>query len=666
LQAIRRITADTQQRSLFQTLLVVQQEPLYNMAGEDSGLFKVEASEDGDRPQGNVDLFNTYGMMIECWIKPRGVGLHISVDEQVIKRKQVRRMVGQLDHVLQQLCASGTDKLQVMDIGTAGEEDIDDIWTWNATLPATVNACVHDLIAERTQQQPDAPAICAWDGKMTYHELDELSTRLAHHLAGLGVGRDTIVPLCFEKSIWMPVSMLGVMKAGGASVALDPSQPIERLRSIVGQITCTIILSSVANRALADKLGVKNLMFVDGAILRQLQIPGKCLSAVDPSSWLYVVFTSGTTGKPKGAIITHSNFSSAIKHQQHILCLDSTSRVFDFASYAFDTAWSNILHSFTAGACLCIPSETARRNDIAGSMEEMAITYVDLTPSTARLIDPATVPNLQTLILGGEPMTTEDIATWANKVDLKNLYGPAECSVTATAADVDQRSGEAASLGCGIGLNTWVTEVYEHGRLAPIGAIGELWLEGPLVGQGYLADPVKTTASFVEDPPWLLRGGPGYPGRRGRLYRTGDLVRYNEDGTLVFVGRKDAQVKIRGQRVELGEVEHYVRRNIAEGFEQSVVAEVIIPQANNNPALAVFVAIGEAMNKEPHGVKTTLRDITQGLEERLAEQLPGYMVPIAYIPIDKIPMTVTGKTDRRQLREIGEALTLEQLADLQP
>ncbi|THC87382.1 hypothetical protein EYZ11_013173 [Aspergillus tanneri] len=497
---------------------------------------------------------------------------------------------------------------------------------------------------ERTRQQPDAPAVCAWDGELTYKELDELSTRLAHHLVGLGVGPETIVPLCFEKSMWMPVAMLGVMKAGGASVAIDASQPEDRLQLIIRQVQPTVILSSATNQDLAGRLNITTVVTVEASNLAQLHWPpNSYLPAVEPSSKL-----------------------SAIKYQQDATGFSANARVFDFASYSFDAAWSNFLHSASSGACLCIPSESARKDDIAASMERMQVNYAVLTPSIARLIDPATTPSLRTLILVGEQITQNDIATWTSKVNLKNIYGPAECTPAATAICVCERPWDIGNIGRGIGLTTWVLGLSNGGRIAPVGAVGELWLEGPLVGQGYLGDLEKTATSFVEDPPWLLKGGPGHPGRRGRLYRTGDLVRYDPDGTLVFVGRKDAQVKIRGQRVELGEVEHYVRQNLAEGANPPVVAETITPRDSNTPMLVVYLAIGKEASGSGNSVRAAVQKATQGLEERLAEQLPVYMVPTAYIPVEQIPMTTTGKTDRRRLREIGAALTLEQLAELQP
>ncbi|KAJ5102461.1 hypothetical protein N7532_002990 [Penicillium argentinense] len=562
---------------------------------------------------------------------------------------------------------AGKGQRRLGDIELVSHQDLEDIWRWNATVPAAMEVCVHDLIADRTRQQPDAPAICAWDGELTYRELDELSTRLAHHLLGLGVGPAIIVPLCFEKSMWTPVAMLGVMKAGGASVALDTTQPEERLRTIIQQVQPSVVLASAANQDLAGRVGASTVVPVDGANLERFSaFPSTRLQPVDPCSRLYVVFTSGSTGTPKGAVITHVNFSSAIKHQQDALGFTSSARVFDFASYAFDVSWSNLLHTLTAGGCLCVPHEADCRRNIAHSMSKLRVNYAHLTPTVARLLNPLDVPSLQLLRLGGEPTTSTDVVAWTPQIEMINSYGPSECAVSVTIGRIGHLESRDPSIGAGFGCCTWVVDPVENDRLVPVGYTGELLIEGPIVGDGYLSNPGNTEASFVEDPAWLLRGGPDCPGRHGLLYKTGDLVRYNPDGTLVFIGRKDTQVKIRGQRVELGEVEHYVRQNLANNVESAVVAEVITPQGSTNPTLVAYLAIGKEAQGPQSNVQAALQRATQGLEDRLAEQLPGYMVPSSYIPVDEMPMTATGKTDRPRLREIGGALTLEQLAALQP
>lgn len=243
--------------------------------------------------------------------------------------------------------------------------------------------------------------------------------------------------------------------------------------------------------------------------------------------------------------------------------------------------------------------------------------------------------------------------------------------MTATIAQVQfgqvqvGQGGEDISMGKGVGATTWVVDAADHERLVPVGCVGELLIEGPLVGRGYLNDERQTASVFIEDPTWLVGGGPttaAVAGRRGRLYKTGDLVRYNEDGSLVFVGRKDVQVKVRGQRVELGEVEHHVQKHLTtDGGSGLAVAEVITPLGSDNPMLVAFIEVGDVKDKN-----AAMRQATAHVQEKLAATLPAFMVPSAYIPVERIPVSATGKTDRRRLRQTGSSLTLEQLAELQP
>ena len=335
----------------------------------------------------------------------------------------------------------------------ASELDLHKIWNWNSKKPESVDSCVHDIFAETVREHPDAPAICAWDGEMTYSHVDELSTRLAHQLLNMGV-RGTLIPLCFEKSKWVPIAALAVMKAGSASVALDTTVPQERLKSIIDQISPKVILTSLCGQELAHiitkapvvLLSESNLDAID--MLDSSDIP----TSVDPASALYLIFTSGSTGIPKGVIITHANFSNAIKHQQHDLGFRKTSRVFDFVSYAFDVAWSNIIHTLTVGECLCIPrQEDVDSLNVAKSISRQRVNCLHITPTVARLLEPRDLPTLEKVLFCGEPLKRADAARWSPQCEVYNTYGPAECTVISTMAMIDSSEVGEPSISTAIG-----------------------------------------------------------------------------------------------------------------------------------------------------------------------------------------------------------------------
>ncbi|KAJ4147889.1 hypothetical protein LMH87_002388 [Akanthomyces muscarius] len=665
---ISQISPEAKAACQFQTLLVVQPDEETQTA---AGLFAPDTEEEDEinTEQGLIGAFDTYAINIICQLKQGGVRLQVNYDKNIVAAEQMTKIISQMEFMLQQFCASNLDS-KLADFISLNAADLSSIWAWNSAVPETASQCVHDIIAATIARQPSDVAVHAWDGQLTYQELDMWSTRLAHHLVALGV--KGFVPLCFEKSVWTPIAMLAVMKAGAASVAMDPSQPEERLKTIVQQVKATLVLSSANHRDIVDSLVAStaaSAVVVGETTLAQLPVPDSAakLPVVKPEDPLYVVFTSGSTGNPKGVLVTHSNIASAIKHQQQALGFSKASRVYDFASYTFDLVWCNLLQGLAAGGTLCIPSDRTRRTSPLQGIGQLSANVSLLTPSTIRALDVAGLANLDTLHLIGESFRKSDIANMSHKTAIHNMYGPSECTTFATLHRVPEVRGSEKTIGKGVGLNTWVTEVSDHNILTPVGGVGELLLEGPLVTLGYINEPEKTAEAFIEDPAWMLRGGPGpnQTGRHGRLYKTGDLVRYHQNGSLSFVGRKDNQVKVNGQRLELGEVEHAIQRCLPDGTDAGVVVELVTPSKGVKPILVAFVDVRSSVytsnGDATETLNAALKPITAGLEDRLAEQLPAYMTPSAFIPVLGFPLTASGKMDRRSLHAKGEALTLEEL-----
>ncbi|XP_044715671.1 AMP-binding enzyme domain-containing protein [Hirsutella rhossiliensis] len=561
--------------------------------------------------------------------------------------------------------ADPAGRLSEVDLLT--RDDLEQIWAWNGSLPPPVDRCMHQVFHDMALSQPLALAVDAWDGQLTYQDLDRFSTQLAARLVAMGVANETFVPLCFEKSMWMPVAMMSVLKAGGAFVLLEPSFPEQRLLAMVQGVNASLGLCSAANEPLCSRL-------LDMAVVINRHSLGSCPQETSgqedashdtrhsSDSAMFAVFTSGSTGKPKGAILTHANYASALHHQLRPLGFSRDSRVFDFASYAFDVSVHNVFATLTSGACLCIPSDQARHNDISGAMADMGVTIAHVTPSVSRLISPEAVPLLKTMIFTGEPLSVDDVARWWNKLDIVNEYGPAECTINTVNRDAP--TPEAATrIGPALGVSAWIVDPDNHDRLAPVGCVGELLIEGALVGRGYINDPANNARAFVQSPRWLVRGVPGYSGRQGRLYKTGDLVRYNQDGSLTYVGRKDVQVKIRGQRLDLGEIEHWVRSCVSDAHQ--VVAEVIVPRSDNaSPTLAVFIqSRGKASDDAAHHPGAAeIRAVPAETRTALAARLPSYIVPTVFFWMAKLPVTPTGKMNRKSLRELGSSFSPEQLA----
>ncbi|KAI0804274.1 peptide synthetase [Xylaria sp. FL0064] len=546
-------------------------------------------------------------------------------------------------------------------------EQLEQLWSWNSPLPPTLDICMHDIIKEQAQRNPQKLAIESWDGNFTYHDVDSLSDLFASRLVALGVAPGTIVPLCFEKSRWTAIAVLAVMKAGAVFALTDPSQPEGRLRTIVEQTDAVVLITSKLQEGLGTRIAPHaTRLTLTQQLLDESQTP-LALPKVSPGTNLYIQFTSGSTGKPKGVIISHVNYTSGALPRAEAVGYKEHSRVLDFASYAFDVCIDCMLCTLSVGGCLCIPSDADRVNDLSGTIRKMKVNMAHMTPSVARVLESDVIPPLEVLGLGGEAISAGDSAVWSKTTKVVNAYGPSECTVGCTInSDVGAESHKPhISIGRGVGAATWVVEPADHNQLVPIGVVGELLIEGPIVGPGYLGEPDKTAAVFISDPKWLLAGSPTRPGRKGRLYKTGDLVRYDTDGTILFVGRADQQVKLRGQRIELTEIEYNMRDKLPPGTR--IAIEVIKPGGSSGePTLVAFIAERAGLVSESEALLSShspqVQDALLDMNSCLSNDLPIYMIPAVYIPLKIMPLLISAKTDRKRLRELGSSLSRNDIA----
>ncbi|GAB0138104.1 nrps [Epichloe bromicola] len=441
-----------------------------------------------------------------------------------------------------------------------------------------------------------------------------------------------------------------------------------RLKAIVEQTGAWLVVASDAQKDVSGHLTNHTVSIVEQVSQISYMAALQSLTPVDPSIAAYLVFTSGSTGCPKGILIGHDSFCSALHHELHHFDVRQDSRVFDFASYSFDISLHNMLATLSAGACLCVPSESDRVGNATGAMAFMRATVVSLTTCVARLVLEATrVPTLQTLILAGEAVFSKDVDKWWGRVCVINAYGPAECTPISTINSTATDAFPAARIGTGEGSVTWVVDPEDRNMLLPPGVVGELLLEGPCLARCYLENAKKTSEAFIQDVPWLHAGTSTHAGRRGRLYKTGDLVCYHEDGSLTYMGRKDTQIKIRGQRVEIGEVEHHIRQLLPKNLDLQVAVDLATPQNRNAAALVVFASFGGLTKRgltgddaQSHRVASALVQVA----EQLRGILPSHMVPTSYKLSDQLPLTATAKIDRRALRALDNTISGEDLTSL--
>ncbi|HEU4562037.1 MAG TPA: amino acid adenylation domain-containing protein, partial [Longimicrobium sp.] len=513
---------------------------------------------------------------------------------------------------------------------------------WNRTqaeVPA--DRCIHELFEVQAARTPGAVAVRFEEESLTYAELNEHANRLAHHLVRRGVGPEVRVGLCLERSLEMVVAILAVLKAGGAYVPLDPGYPAERLAFILADSATSVLLTREALRGVLPALEGVEVVSLDGAAeeiaAESAQNPQ---SGAGPDSLAYVIYTSGSTGHPKGALIEHRNVARLFAATEAGFGFRESDVWTLFHSYAFDFSvweiWGALLYG---GRLVVVPWSVSR--DPAAFRQLLArerVTVLSQTPSAFRALaevdegEAEPLQALRTVVFGGEALQYESLRGWLDRYGPKrprlvNMYGITETTVHVTWHTVTGRELKDAGAGSVMGraipdLHAYVLD--PAGNPSPVGVSGELYVGGAGLARGYLGRPGLTAQRFVPDP---------FSGEAGaRLYRSGDLARWKGDGTLEYLGRIDQQVKIRGFRIELGEIESVL---LAQPGVAS--AAVIVRGEESDAELVAYLVVAGGMPSSAE------------LRDALKRHLPEYMVPAAFVAIDRIPLTANGKLDRRAL-----------------
>lgn len=540
---------------------------------------------------------------------------------------------------------------------------------WNKNMPETIEMCIHEVFEQQVRLNPEAPAICSWDGEFTYSQVDSLSTRLSYYLTNFGIMPESFVALCFDKSAYMIIAMIAVLKAGGACVPLDAGHPKAALELRVLETGAQVVLSSPSRTHLLDDI-VPYAIPVDETLFTQLEkIDPYDISKSAPENAAFVIFTSGSTGKPKGVVLEHRSLVTSAAAHGAALGVDQSTRFLQFASYSFDNSLEEIFTTLMRGGCVCVPSEDDRMNNLAKAMNDLDVNFTDMTATVAAFLNPSDVPKLKGLAIGGEAPTKEIKETWCSVLRLQNIYGPTECSINCCHNPDVGVSSDVTNIGRAVGGVSWVVDANNHNNLVPIGCVGELLIEGPILARHYLHNPEKTQQSFIEDPTFMLllakniRETAVFPTKGHRMYKTGDLVRYNSDGSLVYLGRKDTQVKLNGQRIELGEIEHRIQSALPSDGQCSVDLMLRRNGEVTSKALVAFVCL-ESDSKKPTQsdsdfilpMSQSFQTIALSVKTAISSQIQSYMVPNVYIPVSFFPMTSSGKLNRRLLRTTAEDL----------
>jgi amino acid adenylation domain-containing protein len=642
LQNIRKTTLEAREACNFQSQLIVQ-----------------SASEKPQTPFGRcryssttMEGFTSHALSLECYPSDDGTKLdmNVLVDTNAISSRRARGLVLHMVEILQGILQDPHQRLDALP--QMLPEEIGQLNAWNKITSSDSQECIHLLIDTQSLTVPDKQAVVACDGEFSYADVERLSKKVGRWLLEKGFRPGGIVPLLFEKSKWTVVAMLGVLRVRGVFVLLEHSHPLQRLQGVCKQVGASIVLCSQALTDLADNLAPIAVVVGEGAAVLEAG-DERIFPVVQPGDAAYVVFTSGSTGKPKGVVIEHRSYCAGAQAHNLSHQVDSSSRVLQFASYAFDVSIMECLSTLIGGGCVCVLSEWERNNIVAQAARRLRVTHAFMTPSFARLVRHEQIPTLRVLIVGGEFIAPSDCSYWADKVKLLNEYGPAECSVAFCVQPYLNGQGvHHRDIGRPLAGAGWVVDPSNYDRLLPIGAVGELLIEGPLVGRGYLNAPEMTAAAFIEPPPWLraIRSGAVW-----KLYKSGDLVQINDNGSFRLVGRIGAQMKLHGQRLELEEVETHVLRYFPGAAEVAAVVAGI-EDRKNSPYLMAFIVVqgAAAIGTDNSLLNPPTDDFKRRFltaQSALEKALPKYMVPSVFLPLTHMPRTGSGKLDRRRLSD---------------
>ncbi len=526
------------------------------------------------------------------------------------------------------------------------------LYEWNDThVDFPRDLCLHQFFEQQAARTPQAVALRFGERTVCYGELDAWANRLAHLLRQRGVGPEVLVALCLERSPEMIAAILGVLKAGGAYVPLDPATPAERLRSILTDMRTSLLLTQRQLMKCLPALEIQIICVDDVGYAGS--VPGTlpaypATPRLTADNLAYVIYTSGSTGRPKGVMIEHRAICNTICWHQHALPMYPDDRVLLLVPYVFDASLAIIFPALAAGAELVLAAPGAERDPvrILEYIRRDRVTVLPLPPSLLRLMLDERLREagrtLRWICCGGEAMPPDLPARLFELVDvpLYNLYGPTETAIDATWWTC--RHGEdRASIPIGRPIaNVQVYVLDAQRRPVPIGVPGELYIGGAGLARGYWNDPQLTAERFVRvgsvsdsKTPVANTSGPLFPEKR--LYRTGDRCRWLTDGNLEFLGRVDQQVKLRGYRIEIGEIEVTLATHPA--VHESVV--ILHGEDSGNPRLAAYVTA-----RAGAGLPTA-----EVLRRYLQERLPEYMVPSAFVLLPVMPRTPSGKVDRKAL-----------------
>ena len=606
---------------LFQVMFVLQEDPMPELILPGLTLTRLQTNSGTSKFDLTLYMVNS---------EP-GLTGELEYNTDLFDSATINRIIKHFTALLESIVSNPEQRLSELPILTKSEQHTL-LVEWNDTASDyPKDTCIHQLFEAQVKRTPDAIAAVFKNQQITYQELNARANQLAHYLASLGVQPNVLVGICVERSLEMLIALLGILKAGGTYLPLDPTHPQERLAFMLEDAKVQVLLTQ---KQLVTTLPQHNakIICLDAdweSIARESKFNPVSRSSSD--NLAYIIYTSGSTGKPKGVQIPHSGLVNFLTAINGTLGLAEREVFLSVTTITFDIAGLELYLPLIRGdRTIIVSSEIAADGyQLSALLAETNATVMQATPATWRMLLQAGWEGSDRLkiLCGGEALSRELANELLQKGSVVwNLYGPTETTIWSTIYRVES-SNEIVSIGKAI-ANTQLYVLDRHLQPVPIGVPGELYIGGAGLARGYLNRPELTAEKFISNP---FRNQ-----SEARLYKTGDLVSYLPDGNLEYLGRIDHQVKIRGFRIELGEIEAALRQH-------PTVQEVVVMAREDKPGVKQLVAY--VVSNEKAGAQTTFNDFRCFLRKKL----PEYMVPSAFVFLETLPLTPNGKVDRRAL-----------------
>jgi len=622
-------------RNLFETILVFENYPISHSIRQDEVGLQVHNVKAIERTNYPLTLLAVPGATFT---------LGLAYDTRRFEAQAIERMLGHLQTILAQLVANPQQNVSEVDLLTPAEKQ-QLLVTWNK--PVTLEfqpTTLHALFENQVKRTPDNLALLAPDAstqQLSYHELDARANQLAHYLQAQGIGPEKIVAICLDRTPDMAVAILGVLKAGGAYLPLDPHYPPERLQFMLADSQADLLLTQTGLTLVTE--GLPTVFLAENWPTISQYSADWLACSISPDHLAYVIYTSGSTGRPKGVMISHRALVNQTLAVAADYDLQPEDRVLQFAAISFDVLAEELFPTWARGAAAVLYPQQASASlaEFNQFLQLHRLTVLNLPAPywhewvTALSQSPADLPEtLRLVIAGSDRVTAEHLGSWrtlvGDRIAWRNAYGLTETTITTTLlGDADVPADQSiVPIGRPIANNQ--VYVLDHQlRPTPAGVPGELYIAGEGLAQGYLRQPQQTAARFVPHPFSSLPGA--------RMYKTGDQARWTEQGTLVFLGRVDDQVSIRGFRIEPGEIEAILA-------EQPGVAEaVVVVQPVAGGQLVAYL-----VGRPGPDVAAAIPDLSQ-LRQTLRRHLPAYMIPSHFVCLPTLPLLPNGKLDRQAL-----------------